>query len=255
MSRLLIWLHQMNDRHDPTPNRLTRKSSSSPSRTSRGCRPRKRRTMRPTSIGSSAGSRDPGSPSGPNHAGYARRCPPFATCAGSCGRSPGGRIATSGQRARRSPPSTAVMREGLHYHVLRATDDGARFDMSQVGDDLDQARSAIAGSLAHYLAEHDLDRLGVCATRRAAGSSWTAHPVDGAGGATWEPAEPRESRPSSRPGGAPSPGFRGAPRQARISSRRYARPMKPTSRHVRIRGRRFQTSRRRTSEWARRGSR
>ena len=35
--------------------------------------------------------------------------------------------------------------------------------MSQVGDDLDQARSAIAGSLAHYLAEHDLDRLGVCA--------------------------------------------------------------------------------------------
>jgi predicted RNA-binding Zn ribbon-like protein len=56
-----------------------------------------------------------------------------------------------------------VMRDGLHYHVLRATDDGARFDMSQVGDDLDQARSAIAGSLAHYLAEHDLDRLGVCA--------------------------------------------------------------------------------------------
>ena len=57
-----------------------------------------------------------------------------------------------------------VMRDGLHYHVLRATDDGAQFDMSQVGDDLDQARSAIAGSLAHYLAEHDLDRLGVCAS-------------------------------------------------------------------------------------------
>ena len=57
-----------------------------------------------------------------------------------------------------------VMRDGLHYHVLRSTDDGARFDMSQVGDDLDQARSAIAGSLAHYLAEHDLDRLGVCAS-------------------------------------------------------------------------------------------
>ena len=57
-----------------------------------------------------------------------------------------------------------VMRDGLHYHVLRATDGGTRFDMGQVGDDLDQARSAIAGSLAHYLAEHDLDRLGMCAS-------------------------------------------------------------------------------------------
>ncbi len=57
-----------------------------------------------------------------------------------------------------------VMRDGLHYHVLRATDGGAHFDISQVGDDLDQARSAIAGSLAHYLAEHDVDRLGVCAS-------------------------------------------------------------------------------------------
>jgi predicted RNA-binding Zn ribbon-like protein len=55
-----------------------------------------------------------------------------------------------------------VMRDGLHYHVLRATDGGAHFDLSQVGDDLDQARSAIAGSLAHYLAEHDVERLGVC---------------------------------------------------------------------------------------------
>jgi predicted RNA-binding Zn ribbon-like protein len=69
------------------------------------------------------------------------------------------------------PPSRAqvaalnrVMRDGLHYHVLRPTDGGSHFDMSQVGDDLHQARSAIAGSLAHYLAEHDLDRLGVCAS-------------------------------------------------------------------------------------------
>ena len=57
-----------------------------------------------------------------------------------------------------------VMRDGLHYHVLRATDGGAHFDISQVGDDLDQARSAIASSLAHYLADHDVDRLGVCAS-------------------------------------------------------------------------------------------
>jgi predicted RNA-binding Zn ribbon-like protein len=57
-----------------------------------------------------------------------------------------------------------VMRDGLHYHILRAAGDGTQFDVSQVGDDLDQARSAIAGSLAHYLAEHDLDRLGVCAS-------------------------------------------------------------------------------------------
>ena len=72
---------------------------------------------------------------------------------------------------RDEPPTRAqvaalnrVMRDGLHYHVLRATDGGAQFDISQVGDDLDQARSAIAGSLAHYLAEHDRDRLGVCAS-------------------------------------------------------------------------------------------
>jgi predicted RNA-binding Zn ribbon-like protein len=35
--------------------------------------------------------------------------------------------------------------------------------MSPVGDQLDQARSAVAGSLAHYLAEHDRRRLRVCA--------------------------------------------------------------------------------------------
>jgi predicted RNA-binding Zn ribbon-like protein len=55
-----------------------------------------------------------------------------------------------------------VMRDGLHYHVLRTTGGGTHFDVGRVGDDLDQARSAIAGSLAHYLAEHDVERLGVC---------------------------------------------------------------------------------------------
>lgn len=71
---------------------------------------------------------------------------------------------------RGKPPTRAqvasinrVLREGLHYHALRADGDGTRFSMSPVGDELDQARSSIAGSLAHYLAEHDLSRLRVCA--------------------------------------------------------------------------------------------
>lgn len=56
-----------------------------------------------------------------------------------------------------------VLREGPHYHALHPADGGSRFSMSPVGDELDQARSAVAGSLAHYLAEHDLRRLRVCA--------------------------------------------------------------------------------------------
>lgn len=56
-----------------------------------------------------------------------------------------------------------ILREGLHYHALRIDDGGTRFSMSPVGDELDQARSAVAGSLAHYLAEHDRRRLRVCA--------------------------------------------------------------------------------------------
>lgn len=56
-----------------------------------------------------------------------------------------------------------VLRDGLHYHQLRAEADGARFTVGQVGDELAQARAAIAGSLAHFLAEHDPDRLRVCA--------------------------------------------------------------------------------------------
>jgi predicted RNA-binding Zn ribbon-like protein len=56
-----------------------------------------------------------------------------------------------------------VLRDGLHYHVLRSDPgDGNRFSMAPVGDELDQARAAVAGSLAHYLAEHDPDRLRVC---------------------------------------------------------------------------------------------
>jgi predicted RNA-binding Zn ribbon-like protein len=56
-----------------------------------------------------------------------------------------------------------VMRDGLHYHRLEPADGGSRFTIGQVGDDLDQARSAIAGSLAHYVAEHDVERLRICA--------------------------------------------------------------------------------------------
>jgi predicted RNA-binding Zn ribbon-like protein len=57
-----------------------------------------------------------------------------------------------------------VLRDGVHYHALRSEPDGVRFSMRPVGDDLRQARAAIAGSLAHYLAEHDPGRLRVCAS-------------------------------------------------------------------------------------------
>jgi len=56
-----------------------------------------------------------------------------------------------------------VLRDGLHYHQLRPADGGTRFSVGQVGDDLAQARAAIAGSLAHYIAEHDVARLRICA--------------------------------------------------------------------------------------------
>ena len=56
-----------------------------------------------------------------------------------------------------------VLREGLHYHALRRAGRDHRFSMEPIGDELDQARSAVAGSLAHYLAEHDQHRLKVCA--------------------------------------------------------------------------------------------
>ena len=56
-----------------------------------------------------------------------------------------------------------VLRDGLHYHQLRASEGGTNFTVGQVGDELDQARAAIAGSLAHYLADHDVDRLRICA--------------------------------------------------------------------------------------------
>ena len=66
-------------------------------------------------------------------------------------------------------PSTAqvrainrVLRDGLHHHELRPASRGG-FTVAQVGDEVAQARAAIAGSLAHYLADHDLRRVRICA--------------------------------------------------------------------------------------------
>jgi predicted RNA-binding Zn ribbon-like protein len=56
-----------------------------------------------------------------------------------------------------------VMRDGLHYHALCPANGGRHLRMEPVGDDLDQARAMVAGSLAHYLAEHDERRLRICA--------------------------------------------------------------------------------------------
>jgi predicted RNA-binding Zn ribbon-like protein len=56
-----------------------------------------------------------------------------------------------------------VLRHGLHYHQLRIGPDGNRYEVSQVGDRLDQARAAIASSFAHFVADDAPDRLRVCA--------------------------------------------------------------------------------------------
>lgn len=69
--------------------------------------------------------------------------------------------APSGAQIRRL---NAVLREGLHHHELIPSPDGSRFSVGQVGDDLAQARAAIAGSLAHFIADHDLARLRICAS-------------------------------------------------------------------------------------------
>jgi predicted RNA-binding Zn ribbon-like protein len=56
-----------------------------------------------------------------------------------------------------------ILRHGLHYHQLNHEPGGARYAVSQVGDRLDQARAAIAGSFAHFLAGGGADRLRICA--------------------------------------------------------------------------------------------
>lgn len=56
-----------------------------------------------------------------------------------------------------------ILRHGLHYHQLRHEPGGARYTVAQVGDRLDQARAAIAGSFARFLAAGAAERLRVCA--------------------------------------------------------------------------------------------
>jgi len=80
-------------------------------------------------------------------------------------RSVAGRLDTGREPTRAQVAAiNRAMRDGLHYHALHLEPEGARFSMTPVGDDLAQARAAIAGSLAHYLAEHDANRLRVCAS-------------------------------------------------------------------------------------------
>jgi predicted RNA-binding Zn ribbon-like protein len=76
----------------------------------------------------------------------------------------------AGELARDGEPSDGaitqlnhILRHGLHYHQLRRGAGGAEYEVSQVGDRLDQARAAIAGSFAHFLADDAPDRLRVCA--------------------------------------------------------------------------------------------
>lgn len=56
-----------------------------------------------------------------------------------------------------------ILRHGLHYHQLRAEAKDTRYEVTQVGDRLDQARAAIASSFAHFLADDAPERLRVCA--------------------------------------------------------------------------------------------
>jgi predicted RNA-binding Zn ribbon-like protein len=164
LSRILIRLHVMNDRHDPSPEPAHEEelfvTFANESRLSSPLAPDDAADLERLArwLGGS------GLPVRAQPRRLREAMPAF--------RDLRGLVQQIARRADRGEPPTRaqvaalnrVMRDGLHYHVLRATDDGAQFDMSQVGDDLDQARSAIAGSLAHYLAEHDLDRLGVCAS-------------------------------------------------------------------------------------------
>ncbi|MGH2455350.1 MAG: CGNR zinc finger domain-containing protein [Candidatus Limnocylindria bacterium] len=56
-----------------------------------------------------------------------------------------------------------ILRHGLHYHQLRHDPRATSYEVTQVGDRLDQARAAIAGSFAHFLADGAAERLRVCA--------------------------------------------------------------------------------------------
>jgi predicted RNA-binding Zn ribbon-like protein len=75
-----------------------------------------------------------------------------------------------------------VLRHGLHYHQLRRGRDGDEYEVSQVGDRLDQARAAIAGSFAHFLADDAPERLRVCANE---GCRWIFVDRSSAGRRRW----------------------------------------------------------------------
>lgn len=55
-----------------------------------------------------------------------------------------------------------ILRRGMHYHQLLLRPGGGRYSVAQVGDRLDQARAAIASSLAYFLADDASTRLRVC---------------------------------------------------------------------------------------------
>ena len=56
-----------------------------------------------------------------------------------------------------------ILRHGLHYHQLKPEPGGTRYEITQVGDRLDQARAAVASSFAHFLADDAVERLRICA--------------------------------------------------------------------------------------------
>jgi predicted RNA-binding Zn ribbon-like protein len=56
-----------------------------------------------------------------------------------------------------------VLRDGLHFHQLEMSADGTQYGLARVGDRLDQARAAIAGTLADFVASGPVHRLRICA--------------------------------------------------------------------------------------------
>lgn len=56
-----------------------------------------------------------------------------------------------------------VLRHGLHYHQLEMSEDDTQYGLARIGDRLDQARAAVAGTLAEFLAQGPLGRLRICA--------------------------------------------------------------------------------------------
>ena len=78
------------------------------------------------------------------------------------------RSIAEGLDAGRAPSRTLLtelnraLRDGLHYHEIRQVDDGTRFAFRQVGDELEQARAAIAGSMADFLVNGPTGRIRTC---------------------------------------------------------------------------------------------